>query len=129
VDNRLGSDDFIFSDSEYLSNILKNIISNALRFSPLDDPVLIYGQEEEGVYCLYIQDFGKGIPMGEGEKIFEPFVRLENVLHHTHGTGLGLYIVRILSSMLGIQVFADSCPGKGTTFKLVIPMRDLASSL
>jgi signal transduction histidine kinase len=129
VDNRLGSEDFIFSDPEYLSNILRNIISNALRFSPLDDPVLVYGQEEEGSYCLYIQDFGKGIPLEEGDKIFEPFVRLENVLHHTQGTGLGLYIVRILSSMLGIQIYADSSAGKGTTFKLVIPMRDLASSL
>jgi len=124
VDNRLGSEDFIFSDPKYLSNILRNIISNSLRFSPLDDPVLVYGHEEEGVYCLYIQDFGKGIPMEEGDKIFEPFVRLESVLHHTQGTGLGLYIVRILSSMLGIQIFADSSPGKGTTFKLVIPMRD-----
>ena len=122
IDNRLDRDDIVFSDPDLFPTILKNIISNALRFSPAGEPVLVSGKKDEDRYCLCVRDFGGGIPLEKEGEIFEPFVRLGNVMHHTRGTGLGLHIVRNLSLLLDIRTSIDSSPGDGTTFKLFIPL-------
>ncbi len=111
---------FIVSDIEHLTLILKNLVDNALRFSPADKPVIIKAWKNSICDFIQVRDFGKGIPKDMTEKVFEPFVRLERVHHHSKGIGLGLYIVRLLSSKLGIEVEIDSAEGKGTTVTLSI---------
>lgn len=111
---------FIVSDFEHLETILKNLVDNALRFSPADKPVIIRAWKNSICDFIQVSDFGKGIPKDMTEKVFEPFVRLESVHHHSKGMGLGLYIVRLLSSQLGIEVEIDSREGEGTSVTLSI---------
>ncbi len=111
---------FIVSDFEHLETILRNLVDNALRFSPADKPVIIRAWKNSICDFIQIRDFGKGIPKDMTEKVFEPFVRLESVHHHSKGMGLGLYIVRLLSSQLGIEVEIDSGEAEGTSVTLSI---------
>jgi signal transduction histidine kinase len=110
----------IFTDPKHLNVVLKNVVENALRFSPADKPVIIRAWRNSINDYIQIKDLGSGIPSEEREKIFEPFVRLESLNHHSKGMGLGLYIVRLLSSRLGIEVEIDSSEGIGTTVTLII---------
>jgi signal transduction histidine kinase len=110
----------IVSDPEHIQLVLKNILENAFRFSPVDKPVVIKAWRNSINDFIQIHDSGNGIPSEEIEKIFEPFVRLESINHHSRGMGLGLYIVRLLSSKLGIEVEIDSAEGVGTTVTLTI---------
>ena len=110
----------IVSDPEHIQLVLKNILENAFRFSPADKPVVIKAWRNSINDFIQIHDSGNGIPSEEIEKIFEPFVRLESINHHSKGMGLGLYIVRLLSSKLGIEVEIDSAEGVGTTVTLTI---------
>ncbi len=111
---------YFISDSDHLKAILKNVLDNALRFSSSDNCVIIKAWKTSSNGFIQIQDFGNGIPSKETEQVFEPFVRLESLNHHSKGMGLGLYIVRLLSSRLGIEVEIDSSEGIGTTITLTI---------
>lgn len=115
-------DMYIFSDPEHLHAVLKNVLENALRFSPADQPVIIRVWRNSIHDYIQIKDFGNGIPGDDIERIFEPFVRLESLTHHSKGMGLGLYIVRLLASKLGIEVEIDCSDGNGTAVTLSIPL-------
>jgi signal transduction histidine kinase len=115
-------DMYVFTDPDHLHVILKNLLDNALRFSPADQSVVMRVWRNSFHDYIQIQDFGNGIPSEEMERIFEPFVRLESLAHHSRGMGLGLYIVRLLSSKLGIEVEIDCADGKGTTVTLSVPL-------
>ena len=109
---------YIVSDPSHLEVILENIVENAFRFSPADQPVVLRIWRDSTTNYIQVQDFGIGIPLEEREKVFEPFVRLESLTHHHQGMGLGLHIVRLLSSRLGIEVEIDSGMRGGTTVTL-----------
>jgi signal transduction histidine kinase len=109
---------YIVSDPSHLEVMLENIVENAFRFSPADQPVVLRIWRDSTTNYIQVQDFGMGIPLEEREKVFEPFVRLESLTHHHQGMGLGLHIVRLLSSRLGIEVEIDSGISGGTTVTL-----------
>ena len=109
---------YIVSDPSHLEVMLENIVENAFRFSPADQPVVLRIWRDSTTNYIQVQDFGMGIPLEEREKVFEPFVRLESLTHHHQGMGLGLHIVRLLSSRLGIEVEIDSGLRGGTTVTL-----------
>jgi len=109
---------YIVSDPNHLQTMLENIVENAFRFSPVDKPVILKIWRDSTTNYIQVKDFGTGIPLEEREKVFEPFVRLESLLHHHQGMGLGLHIVRLLSSRLGIEVELDSSVLGGTTVTL-----------
>jgi len=109
---------YIVSDPSHLEVMLENIVENAFRFSPADQPVVLRIWRDSTTNYIQVQDFGMGIPLEEREKVFEPFVRLESLTHHHQGMGLGLHIVRLLSSRLGIEVEIDSGIKGGTTVTL-----------
>ncbi len=115
-------DMYIISDPEHLHILLKSLLDNALRFSPADKPVLLRAWRNSINDYIQIKDFGKGIPLEERETVFEPFVRLESVRHHSKGMGLGLHIVRLLSSRLGAEIEMNCSDGGGTIVTLVIPI-------
>lgn len=109
---------YIVSDPNYLQVMLENIVENSFRFSPADQPVVLRIWRDSTSNYIQVQDFGTGIPLEEREKVFEPFVRLESLSHHSQGMGLGLHIVRLLSSRLDIEVEIDSGLRGGTTVTL-----------
>lgn len=109
---------YVVSDPNHLNVMLHNLVENAFRFSPADASVVLRIWRDSAASYIQVQDFGKGIPLEEREKVFEPFVRLESLSNHSKGMGLGLHIVRLLSSRLGIEVEIDSGIGSGTTVTL-----------
>lgn len=111
----------VFTDRSYLLLMLNNLIDNAIRFSPSEMPVIIKAEGKDEEVLLSIHDFGQGIEQVEVQNIFQPFTRLEDINEHHIGTGLGLYIVRLIADLLCVTVDIESRPESGTTFHLTLP--------
>ncbi|RJP26798.1 MAG: hypothetical protein C4536_15250 [Actinobacteria bacterium] len=111
----------VLTDRSYLLLMLKNLIENAIRFSPSEMPIIIKAEEKEREVMLSIHDFGEGIAQEELQDIFQPFTRLEEIDKHQVGTGLGLYIVRLIADLLSVTVDVESEPQEGTVFRLTLP--------
>lgn len=102
------------SDEKLLRNIFLNIISNAIKFSPASEEVLVTITDTNGEVAIAVQDKGIGITENDRHKIFEPFHRGSNVAD-IKGTGLGLYIVKKAVDTLKGKLEIDSAERKGTT--------------
>jgi signal transduction histidine kinase len=102
--------------------VLANLVTNALKFSPDDDPVSITVAVEDSVLAISVTDRGVGIPVEDMPRLFERFSRLPNSRQFkAKGTGLGLYICRQLVEAQGGRISAQSVPGVGSTFRYTVP--------
>ena len=111
----------LYTDEGKVSQILRNLISNALKFTPRGQ-VIISAQMTEDQVLFTVADTGIGIPREHHETIFREFSQIENPLQDRHrGTGLGLPLCRNLAMLLGGQLWLDSEEGKGSTFYVKIP--------
>ena len=110
----------IISDPRRLRQILLNLLSNAIKFGH-GKPIRVRSMpREDGGIVLEVIDQGEGIAQADREKIFDEFVQLGKT-QLTEGTGLGLPISRRLAEMLQGVLEIESEPGKGSTFRLVLP--------
>jgi PAS domain S-box-containing protein len=112
----------IYIDEKLGRNIFINLISNAIKFSPDADKVIVELSSEKDYTIISVIDFGLGIPESEIEEIFMPFTRGENV-DSIQGTGLGLSIVKEALVAMGGKIIVNSTLGKGTTFIAKIPKK------
>lgn len=113
----------IMVDPQLLRQVVLNLTSNAIKYTPAGGEVSIRMSAEEGVVRWAIKDSGIGIPKTSQSRLFEKFYRAENVnTIETEGTGLGLYIVRLIVEKFGGQVWCESEPGQGATFILTLPV-------
>ncbi|WP_287154286.1 sensor histidine kinase [Candidatus Solincola tengchongensis] len=112
----------VSTDRSYLTLLLRNILSNAIRFSPPDSPVILRADLEDDRVRISVRDFGKGMDPSEVRNIFNPFDRLEDVDKHHSGAGLGLYIVRLIADLLETEIEVDTEPGRGTEFSFRLPV-------
>ncbi len=110
------------TDEGKVSQIVRNLISNALKFTP-NGRVSVCARAAENERVLFeIADTGIGIPLEHHETIFQEFSQVENPLQERHrGTGLGLPLCRNLASLLGGRLWLESVPGEGSTFFVEIP--------
>ncbi len=112
----------LYTDPLKLKMILKNLITNALKST--DDGVITVGAHPQGTgieFC--VSDTGIGIAPEALPIIFEPFRQVDSSLTRRHGSvGLGLYIVRQLLNLLGGTVAVESTLGKGSTFRVWVPL-------
>jgi signal transduction histidine kinase len=112
------------TDEGKLSQILRNLISNALKFTERGEVRVSAAADAEDRIIFVVQDTGIGIAPEDQERIFEEFSQLENVLQRkAMGAGLGLPLSRKLAELLGGQLTVASVPGEGSTFTVVIPAR------
>lgn len=121
-ENRAAGPCRITADVQAVRQIVMNVVSNAIKFTPAGGRVAVavgYGAGRTGM--LAVSDTGAGIPTAKLEEIFEPFRRLETGAA-VPGTGLGLAIVRSLVEALGGTVVAESKPGEGATFTVALPL-------
>jgi signal transduction histidine kinase len=110
------------TDRKKLVQILVNLVANAVKFTPDGGRVTIALAPRPHGYTVRVEDTGQGIPAAMIERIFEPFVQADGSAERSHGgAGLGLAVVKKLSSLLGISVRVTSEPEKGSTFTLEIP--------
>jgi PAS domain S-box-containing protein len=118
----------IDGDPKRLEQVLDNLVSNALKYSPKGGEVTIRGWEDDAEVHLSVTDEGVGIPLDEQERIFERFYRVEAPdSRGVSGTGLGLYLARAIVRAHGGRIWVESTPGQGATFHVALPQRtDLA---
>ena len=106
-------------DELFIGQILSNLVSNAIKYAPAEEPIEIRLSAADGGVTVSVTDRGPGIPPSEVERIFDRFHRLGNVLTRAAGgTGLGLYIARQLAAAVGGTITVDSVLGEGSTFTL-----------
>lgn len=114
----------IMGDAERIQEVLTNLISNAIKYSPDGGRIRVGGQVKPESVHLYVSDEGIGIPPAEQERIFDRFHRVDNRLtRQAPGTGLGLYLVRAVAEAHGGQAWVESEPGHGSTFWVELPRK------
>lgn len=106
-------------DSRLIRQIIANLISNGLKYSPEKGEVIISLDEYEGHIRMMVSDFGRGIPTENLSHLFEWFYRADNV-KDVKGTGVGLSIVKECAERHLGKIAVDSTEGKGTTFTVMI---------
>jgi signal transduction histidine kinase/DNA-binding response OmpR family regulator len=110
------------TDEGKVSQIVRNLISNALKFTPTGRVSVCARAVENGRVLFEVADTGIGIPPEHHETIFQEFSQIENPLQDRHrGTGLGLPLCRNLTLLLGGRLWLESTPGQGSTFFVEIP--------
>lgn len=109
-------------DPQFLERVLVNLLSNALKFTPIGGTITLGLDDSEHGLTLWVSDTGPGIPKDSQERIFERFEQLDGGTTRNHGgTGLGLALVRELTQLMGGTVQLDSEVGKGSQFSLKFP--------
>ncbi len=108
-------------DEKLLRPILTNLLSNALKYSPVDSTVRFTLSHEDDRVIMQVIDQGIGIPLDDQKRLFESFHRATNV-GNIPGTGLGLTIVKNAVKAHGGKVTVSSQLGAGTTFTVSIPL-------
>jgi two-component system sensor histidine kinase NblS len=110
----------VFANYDLLTQLLANLLGNALKFTPSGGSVEISAQEitcdKQPKVRLAVRDTGIGIDLEDQQKIFDRFFRVENKVHTLEGTGLGLSIVSNIAEKHNSKVQLSSIPGAGTTF-------------
>ncbi|MDX2137304.1 MAG: ATP-binding protein [Chloroflexota bacterium] len=110
----------VYSDRTLLHQILLNLVSNAIKYSPPNAPIQINVFCEDELLTMQIRDQGIGIPKDDLRHLFEMFYRASNV-EKTKGIGVGLVVVKQAVDALGGSIMVESEVNKGTSFTIVIP--------
>ncbi len=119
----IADDTPVRADVGKLRQILLNLLSNALKFSPEGSTVTVGTEKTDGMMRFYVRDAGPGIDEGLHARLFQPFVQGESALvKSTQGTGLGLAICRRLVEQHGGAIEVVSIRGEGTTFRFTMPL-------
>jgi len=116
----------IYGDRHRISQVMSNLISNAIKYSPNSDKIQITTKlTEEGCVLFSVRDYGIGIPEDKKDKVFEQYYRVSGSKEHTFpGLGLGLYISSEIIKRSGGRIFVNSVEGKGSDFCFEIPKAD-----
>lgn len=109
-------------DGELVCNIMLNLLTNAIKYSPEKSEIEVRVRHREGSVIVEVRDKGVGIPKVDQSKVFQKFFRSQNILKKvTDGTGLGLYMVKAIVEGAGGKVWFTSEEGKGSSFFFSIP--------
>lgn len=115
-------------DKEKMDSILKNIISNSLKYTPENGKVSISVSDTNDSWKVIIKDTGIGIPASEQSKLFKLHFRASNAINSkVTGSGIGLMLVGKLVSLHGGKISVDSVEHQGTTIKIVFPKKNKTS--
>lgn len=113
----------IFTDRQRLDQILKNLMSNAIKFTDKGGVIFSINAKPDNTIAITVKDTGIGIPEDKQQSIFEAFQQADGGTSRKYGgTGLGLSISRELVKLLGAELKLESTLGEGSTFTLILPV-------
>jgi PAS domain S-box-containing protein len=111
-------------DKERIHEVLLNLLTNAIKYSPNSDKVIVALKEDDKKVTISVQDFGLGIPRDETEKVFERFFRVKaKEENRIKGLGLGLYIANEIVKAHKGKLLVESTEGIGSTFSFSLPKK------
>ncbi|MGW7006661.1 ATP-binding protein [Streptomyces sp. NPDC054933] len=113
--------DEVLADPPLLERVIANLVTNAVRHSPEERPVLVSASALAGRVELRVTDHGPGLPTEDRERVFEPFQRIGDNDNNT-GLGLGLALSRGLTEAMGGTLTPEDTPGGGLTMVLSLPV-------
>ncbi len=113
----------VHTDPYLLSQAIYNLLTNAYKFTPSGGRVTIAYEVIDKALVISVRDTGVGIPAEEQARVFEAYYRGKNAVH-TSGEGIGLYLVKENLQQIGGKIELESVPGKGSTFRISIPVSD-----
>jgi signal transduction histidine kinase len=115
----------VWADPDRVTQVLTNILGNALTATPAGGSVSVHGRAHEGQAQVMVTDTGVGLAPGDTERIFERFYRAPGQPRRAPGSGIGLTIARGIARAHGGDVTAASDgPGRGAAFVLGLPLRN-----
>jgi len=115
-------------DDEKLERVLLNLLSNAIKFTPAGRKVVVELSsglhKHKRVICIKVKDQGIGIPKEKQDVIFDRFGQVDNLLTgQAEGSGIGLYLVKLMVNSIGGDITLESEWGKGSVFTIMIPSK------
>ena len=117
-----GDGPVVSADPQLLRQVILNLVSNAIKYTRDGGKIEIEMREADSEGRWQIRDSGLGVPAAAQARLFEKFYRADNVTTlETEGTGLGLYLVRLIMEQLGGRVWCESVEGEGATFMFTLP--------
>jgi two-component system sensor histidine kinase KdpD len=119
----------VFADPVLSALALRQILNNALKYSPVDSEIRVDAERRESFVVISISNLGSGIAKGDQERIFEKFFRGPDVRTRIPGTGMGLNIARDIIEAQGGRIWVRSEPGQGATFFLTFPVDGSSHSI
>ena len=108
-------------DEKLFRQIISNLVSNAIKYTPSDKNIFINLTEKDGEFIFEIKDEGVGIPSDSQKELFTPFYRASNI-GTVPGTGLGLAITKRSVELLKGKINFNSEENKGTIFQVKLPI-------
>ncbi len=112
----------IIGDSEYLTVAMRELMSNAIKFTPAESQVQVGISADEHMLTFWVQDCGRGIPENELENIWNSFYQIDREYYEDQGTGAGLALVRGIVDLHGGSTSVTSKLDKGSTFFIHLPV-------
>lgn len=112
----------VFADSQLLRQVVTNLLSNAVRYTPPGGRIDVLLREHNESVTWAVRDTGVGVPTGGQGRLFEKFYRADNAVSmDAEGTGLGLHLVRLIVEQAGGRVWCESEEGHGAMFAFTLP--------
>lgn len=111
-------------DRDRLEQVLNNLVSNAIKYSPQGGTVTVGAHHDDGRIVVFVRDEGVGIPEEDQQHLFERFYRGVNEMHDVKGLGLGLYVTQRVVDAHGGEVRVRSKEGEGSEFSFTLPVTE-----
>jgi signal transduction histidine kinase/putative methionine-R-sulfoxide reductase with GAF domain len=124
-DDRLGA---VVADERKVKQVLLNLLSNALKFTPEGGRIDVSARARDGVAEIAVHDTGIGIAAADQQTVFEEFRQVGAATKKAEGTGLGLAISRKFIELHGGRIWVESEPGAGSTFTFTLPLKPGAAA-
>ncbi|WP_316751886.1 PAS domain S-box protein [Pedobacter gandavensis] len=123
IKHQLSFKRMVTGDRDRIAQIVVNLMTNAIKYSPDANHIMVYTEDHDTEVRLCVQDFGIGLSKDKKDRVFEQFYRVSGTKEHTFpGLGLGLYISSEIIKQLNGKIWVDSVIGQGSTFGISIPL-------
>jgi len=124
LDTKKGLNDWVFVDPDRLYEVIDNLVSNAIKYTNDGIVIIKIFNPNKSYVKLEVKDSGPGISFSEQKRLFRKFYRVKSTVGKTIGTGLGLYISKLLIERFDGEMGVDSSSQKGATFWFKLPVEN-----